>query len=203
MLLSHLNPINIRQTHFVALLLRIAVRIFCWWGDSRTSRSRWITQSTQHHRRGCNNIMSWAIIQWGIFCERQGVSLRFCVPLHLGIFQPRECPSQWLCIKIAEAPGKIVTARPCKPFAQLRNVAHAHVSALQKHRSKAWKLVWQLTLQRQPGVAQYGGSYIANLCKQKGVSRKTILLLLWHYTTIFFVIDSLPIFTAQVVHSHT
>jgi len=30
-----------------------------WWCySSRTSRSWWITQSTQHHRRGCNNIAS-------------------------------------------------------------------------------------------------------------------------------------------------
>jgi len=29
-----------------------------WWCySSRTSRSRWITQSTQHHRRGCNSIL--------------------------------------------------------------------------------------------------------------------------------------------------
>jgi len=26
-----------------------------WFHSSRTSRSWWITQSTQHHRRGCNN----------------------------------------------------------------------------------------------------------------------------------------------------
>jgi len=29
--------------------------IYVWCCSSRTSRSCWITQSTQHHRRGCNN----------------------------------------------------------------------------------------------------------------------------------------------------
>ena len=32
--------------------------IYVWCCSSRTSRSWWITQSTQHHRRGCNNIPS-------------------------------------------------------------------------------------------------------------------------------------------------
>ena len=31
---------------------------YLWCCSSRTSRSWWITQSTQHHRRGCNNIPS-------------------------------------------------------------------------------------------------------------------------------------------------
>jgi len=34
------------------LLLRATYICFCY---SRTSRSWWITQSTQHHRRGCNS----------------------------------------------------------------------------------------------------------------------------------------------------
>jgi len=28
--------------------------VYVWCCSSRTSRSWWITQSTQHHRRGCN-----------------------------------------------------------------------------------------------------------------------------------------------------
>ena len=32
--------------------------IYVWCCSSRTSRSWWITQSSQHHRRGCNNIPS-------------------------------------------------------------------------------------------------------------------------------------------------
>ena len=32
--------------------------IYVWCCSSHTSRSWWITQSTQHHRRGCNNILS-------------------------------------------------------------------------------------------------------------------------------------------------
>ena len=35
----------------LSLLVRATYIYFC---SSRTSRSRWITQSTQHHRRGCN-----------------------------------------------------------------------------------------------------------------------------------------------------
>jgi len=51
------------------------------------------------------------------------------------------------------------------------------------------------------GVNMYGGSYVVNLFKQKIVSQRIIFLLPWHYTTIFFVIHSLTIFTAQIVHS--
>ena len=40
-------------SYYCLLVLQI------WWCySSRTSRSWWITQSTQHHRRGCNNIPS-------------------------------------------------------------------------------------------------------------------------------------------------
>jgi len=43
-------------SQFLLLLLARATHIyFC---SSRTSRSWWITQPTQHHRRGCNNIPS-------------------------------------------------------------------------------------------------------------------------------------------------
>ena len=31
--------------------------IYVWCCSPRTSRSWWITQSTQHHRRGCNNTL--------------------------------------------------------------------------------------------------------------------------------------------------
>ena len=48
----------------------------------------------------------------------------------------------------------------------------------------------------------YGGSYVVNLFKQKVLSQKMMLLLPWQYTTIFFVIDTLTIFTPQIVHSH-
>jgi len=40
------------------LLVRTTHIYFC---SSRTSRSWWITQSTQRHRRGCNNIPSVAV----------------------------------------------------------------------------------------------------------------------------------------------
>ena len=45
------------QGHSIGITLLLLVRAthvyFC---SSRTSRSWWITQSTQHHRRGCNNV---------------------------------------------------------------------------------------------------------------------------------------------------
>jgi len=48
----------------------------------------------------------------------------------------------------------------------------------------------------------YGDSYVVDLFKPNVVSQKTIFLLPWQYTTIVFVIDSLTIFTAQIVRSH-
>ena len=41
--------------HFIIACLR---HIYVWCCSSRTSRSWWITQSTQRYRRGCNNIPS-------------------------------------------------------------------------------------------------------------------------------------------------
>jgi len=40
------------------LLLLLVQVTHIYFYSSRTSRSWWITQSTQHHRRGCNNIPS-------------------------------------------------------------------------------------------------------------------------------------------------
>jgi len=90
-----------------------------------------------------------------------------------------------------EAPGKVVTARSTKRSAQLRSVSNALVSTLQKHPSNVKTYtIWQPTLQRQSRVTMYGGSYVVNLFEQKVASTKTIFLLPWHYTTIFFVVDS-------------
>ena len=55
------------------------------------------------------------------------------------------------------------------------------------------------TIWQQPKLKTIWGDH---LFKQKVVSQKTIFLLPWHYTTIFFLIHSLTIFTAQIVHSH-
>ena len=41
-----------------SLLLLLARSTHTYFCSSRTSRSWWITQSMQHHRRGCNNIPS-------------------------------------------------------------------------------------------------------------------------------------------------
>jgi len=52
------------------------------------------------------------------------------------------------------------------------------------------------------GGTMFGGSYVISLFKRTVVSQKTIFLLPWHYTTIFFIINSVTIFNAQIVHSH-
>jgi len=36
--------------------------IYLWCCSSCTSRSWWITQSTQHHRRGCNNVCCYMLV---------------------------------------------------------------------------------------------------------------------------------------------
>jgi len=41
-------------------IIACSLHIYVWCCSSRTSRSWWITQSTQHHRRGCNNIPSFS-----------------------------------------------------------------------------------------------------------------------------------------------
>ena len=47
------------RDHACNLSYYCLLTLHIWWCySSRTSRSWWITQSTQHHRRGCNNIPS-------------------------------------------------------------------------------------------------------------------------------------------------
>ena len=47
------------QDHYIGITLLLLVRAtYIYFCSSRTSRSWWITQSTQHHRRGSNNIPS-------------------------------------------------------------------------------------------------------------------------------------------------
>ena len=65
------------------LLVRATYIYFC---SSRTSRSWWITQSTQHHRRGCNTRGDYwltsdlpAGVQWG----GNGVPTPFCTVVTL------------------------------------------------------------------------------------------------------------------------
>jgi len=62
------------QQATIEIMLAISLTIACsryiyWCYSSRISCSWWITQSTQHHRRGCNSsnpifILSWPH-QWG------------------------------------------------------------------------------------------------------------------------------------------
>jgi len=60
--------------------------IYVWCCSSRTSRSWWITQSTQHHRRGCNNSLSAPYNFRRLSCslclltadERRPITTQFC-----------------------------------------------------------------------------------------------------------------------------
>ena len=49
------SPRSLHRDHSIIACSR---HMYVWCCSSRTSRSWWITQSTQHHRRGCNNIHS-------------------------------------------------------------------------------------------------------------------------------------------------
>jgi len=93
-----------------------------------------------------------------------------------------------------------VTARPPNRLAQLRSVSNALAATLQKHRSKTSKLIRFCSLHFRDNCGS--PCTVVHLFKQKIVSQKTIFLLPWHYTAIFFVIDFLNIFTAQIVHSY-
>ena len=48
----------------------------------------------------------------------------------------------------------------------------------------------------------YGGSYVVNLLKQKVVSQKREIVAAATLKNKIFVMDSLTIFTAQILHSH-
>ena len=56
---SSVSPKITRHDHSIIACSR---HIYLWCCSSRTSRSWWITQSTQHHRRGCNS--SNASFEW-------------------------------------------------------------------------------------------------------------------------------------------
>jgi len=48
--------------HHDPSIIACSRHIYVWCCSSRTSHPWWIAQSTQHHRRGCNNIPSF--LQW-------------------------------------------------------------------------------------------------------------------------------------------
>ena len=54
-LTSLVSPEITRHDHSIIACSR---HIYQWCCSSRTSRSWWITHSTQHHRRGCDAILS-------------------------------------------------------------------------------------------------------------------------------------------------
>jgi len=70
-----------------------------------------------------------------------------------------------------EAPGKIVTARPPKPLAQLFTCPGFKFAEAAVKKVKT-DTIWQLTLQRQLVVTMYGLSYVVNLFKQKVYHKK-------------------------------
>jgi len=105
-----------------------------------------------------------------------------------------------------EAPGKVVTARPPKRLAQLRGVSHA--SSFQLCRSTGQKR------QNWYDLAAYtsetvGGDHEQRLVfgyyfvQTESYITKKIFLIPWHCTTIFFVINSLTIFTTQMAGCET
>jgi len=48
------------QDHTIGITLLLLVRAtYIYYCSSRTSRSWWITQPTQHHQRGCNTYYCW------------------------------------------------------------------------------------------------------------------------------------------------
>ena len=55
-----------RQQATIEITLLLLVRAtYIYFCSSRTSRSWWITQSTQHHRRGCNSRLLLMLKKWG------------------------------------------------------------------------------------------------------------------------------------------
>ena len=106
----------------------------------------------------------------------------------------------------ATPPSKVVTARPPKRLVRLCSVSHALVSFLQKRftcpRFNFADTHWQPTLQRYNWWPCTAVRMWLICSTRKMDYKKTICELPWHCTTIFFITDSLTIFTAQIVHSH-
>jgi len=90
------------QDHSIGITLLFLVRTtYIYFCSSSTCRSWWITQSTQHHRRGCNNIPSFFTMNHTdctFFVWRPNLAR----PLHPGhntIFLRSEIPSS-MCAKL-------------------------------------------------------------------------------------------------------
>ena len=104
-----------------------------------------------------------------------------------------------------KAPGKLVPARPPNRLAQLQSVSHAIISTSQKHRSKTSKLTrfgslhfrdnwgWPCTAVRMWLICSTE-SYITK--------KRSFCYTVKIQNNIFCHIDSLAIFTAQIVQSH-
>ena len=122
--------------------------------------------------------------------ERELINVNQCSSTFLS-FAP---PSGRAGLNEREAPGK-VTARPPKRWAQLSTVSHVLVSALQKHRSKTSNLLrfGSLHFRGSWGWPCMAGRMWLICSNKKLYHKKTIVLLRWHYTTIFFVIDSVRV----------
>jgi len=52
---SHCGSKEQKSWHAMVTIIASSRHVYVWCCSSRTSRSWWITQSTQHHRRGCNS----------------------------------------------------------------------------------------------------------------------------------------------------
>ena len=144
-------------------------------------------------------MVSWREI-YAIWCRSFYVKLAFFIELYLTLqtdFAARRCFS------FSANDSFYWTSLPTPGLAQLRSVSHALVSTLQKHRSKTSKLIRFGSLHfRDNWGWPCAAVRMWLICSNKVVSQKTFFLLPWHHTTISFVIDSLTIFTAQIVRSH-
>jgi len=103
-----------------------------------------------------------------------------------------------------EALGKVVTTRPTKDLAQLCSLPHALVSTLQKHRSKMSKLI-------RFGILHFRNNWgwpctavrMWLMCWNRKLYRQKQYYCYRDATQQpIYVIDSLTIFTSQIVHIH-
>jgi len=82
---AHPGGIMINRRQSPSLLLLLARSTHTYFCSSRTSRSWWITQSTQHHRTGCNSTL-------------------FVKPFGLNTKSLKNPFSKWCCRTITEIP---------------------------------------------------------------------------------------------------
>jgi len=109
-------------------------------------------------------------------------------------------------IKWTRGPGQSRDREAPKRLVQLRKVSHALVSTLQKHRWKTSKVIRFGNLHFSDNWG-WPSTAVPRLCTSF-VQTENLITTKHLFATVrlhknIFVIDSLTIFTAQIVHSHT